>query len=153
MPVPETPVIPIVIGGSSVVPVVVGGSPVIPLIVGMKGAPGPAGLNGSGMLEIPFAYGDATPKTLTTAAANKTIISASIYIITPFNGTGASLKIGDATVTDNLMKITEVDPSTVGGFTVNPSLKYGTSTALILSINQGAGATQGAGIVLLQIEQ
>ncbi|MBZ0158377.1 MAG: hypothetical protein K8I29_19440 [Alphaproteobacteria bacterium] len=119
------------------------------ITVAVQGAPG---TDGNGMVSIPFRYGDATPKDLVVALAGKVVYSVALYITESFDGVGASLSVGDAGNAGRLMQTTENDPLSVGGYITNPSLSYGADTQLLLTINQGAGASQGAGVVLLQIE-
>lgn len=108
--------------------------------------------SGSAAVEINFAFGDATPSAITTAAAGKLIYGVSLHIKTPFDGTGAALTVGDAGQFDRLMTSAENDPYTVGGNESHPSYAYGTNTAVVLSITPGAGATQGAGVLILYIQ-
>lgn len=119
------------------------------ITVAVQGAPG---TDGSGMVSIPFQYGNATPKSLVVALAGKTVYSVALYITESFDGVGASLSVGDAGSAGRLMLTTENDPLSVGGYITNPSYSYGADTQLLLTINQGAGPSQGAGVVLLQIE-
>ena len=117
---------------------------------GIQGIPGPSGV---GVLEIAFAFGDATPKNLVVATANKQVYSVGIHIHTAFNGTGAALAVGDSGNTSRLMATTQNDPTAVGTYAVAPNHRYGAGTQLLLTITPGGGASQGAGLVTLQIEQ
>jgi hypothetical protein len=118
-----------------------------------RGPPGPAGPSGAGVIEIPFAFGDATPKTLLTTGAGKTVYGAGIHIYTGFDGAGASLQIGDAGDPARLMKTSENDPAQIGSYLTAPNYRYASATVLLLTITPGGGASQGAGIVTLQVQQ
>lgn len=118
-----------------------------------SGSQGPAGLNGVGALEFPFAYGDSSPALITTITANKTILSVTLIITTAFNGAGASLAVGDTGNYSRHMTTSENDAGTVGGYSTTPAYEYGSNTAIYLSITPGAGASQGAGILVISIEQ
>lgn len=120
---------------------------------GPQGPVGPPGPAGAASVEINFAFGDATPVTVVTATANKLVYSVQIHIRVPFNGTGAALTVGDAAQPDRLMKATENDVLTVGANTTAPAYMYTVNTPLLLSITPGAGATQGAGVLVLGIQQ
>lgn len=123
------------------------------LEVQAQGPAGAPGAPGSGAVEIAFAFGDATPAMLLTAPANKTVYGVGIHLHTAFNGTGAALSIGDAGDPARLMAATANDPAAVGSYLTSPNHRYGVGTPLILTITPGGGATQGAGIVTLQVQQ
>ena len=127
-------------------------SEVIILEVSEQGPPGPPGANGSGGIEFPFAWGDASPRQIVIAAAGKLIYGVQIHIATAFDGVGAALTVGDAGQADRLMSVYQSDPNTVGNYTAAPSYRYGTATPLLLTINPGAGASAGAGLLTLFIE-
>lgn len=120
--------------------------------VGPPGPQGPVGATGGATIEIPFAYGDATPATLVTATAGKLIYGVSLNIKVPFDGVGASLRVGDAGVLDRLMGSAENDPTQICSNTTAPAYAYGSNTAILLSITAGAGATTGAGLAVLYIQ-
>jgi hypothetical protein len=120
---------------------------------GPAGATGPAGPPGAAAVEIAFAYGDATPVALTTATAGKLVYGVDIHIRTAFDGSGAALTVGDAGDTSRLMAANENDPTAVGSYTTTPAYAYGSDTGLTLSITPGAGASQGAGVLVLYIQQ
>lgn len=120
---------------------------------GPAGATGPAGPPGAAAVEVAFAYGDATPVALTTALSGKLVYGVQIHIRVPFNGTGAALTVGDAGDTERLMAAADNDPASVGSYTTTPAYAYGSDTGLTLSITPGAGASQGAGVLVLYIQQ
>lgn len=120
----------------------------------LSGPMGPQGASGTGAaLEIPFAYGDATPKFITTAASGKLVYEASVLITETFNGAGAALVIGDAGIADRLLAATENDPGTLGTYTTHPNIVYLVDTVINLTITPGAGASQGAGLLTLAMQQ
>lgn len=123
---------------------------------GEQGPQGPAGLPGpagAASIEFNFAFGDATPATVVTALANKLIYSVQLHIRVPFNGVGAALTVGDAAQPDRLMKAAENDVLTAGTNTTAPAHAYAVNTPLLLNITPGAGASQGAGVLILGIQQ
>lgn len=120
---------------------------------GPAGATGPAGPPGAAAIEVAFSYGDATPVSAATALAGKLVYGVQIHIRVPFNGTGAALTVGDAGDTARLMAAVDNDPTAVGGYTTTPAYAYGSDTGVTLSITPGAGASQGAGILVLYIQQ
>jgi hypothetical protein len=76
-----------------------------------------------------------------------------IHIRVPFDGIGAALTVGDAGDTDRLMAAADNDPTAVGSYTTTPAYAYGSDTGLTLGITPGAGASQGAGVLVLYIQQ
>jgi len=101
----------------------------------------------SGHEELTFAYGDATPQLIFTAGAGDIISSVELSIITPFNGTGSALSIGDVGVTDRLMSTAENMPDTEGTYITTPLHEYSASTAVSVYITPGAGASAGNGFI------
>lgn len=104
-------------------------------------------------VEMNFAYGDATPATIATAIAGKLVYGVGLHIKTPFDGVGATLRVGDAGQLDRLMTTAENAPGQVGSSTTTPAHAYGADTQILLSITPGAGATTGSGVVILHIQQ
>ena len=119
-------------------------------ITGLEWAAAGSGTNP--FVEMTFAFGDASPELITTVAANKSIISCSILITEAFNGTGATLQVGSIAVPDDIMASTDIAPSVLSTWSVNPNVKYGASTAIYLTINPGAGATTGRGLLVINIQ-
>ncbi len=106
-----------------------------------------------GPLEFTFNYGDATPKPLFTVPAGKVVTQINIFITTPFNGVGSSLQIGDASNYGSLFASTDNNPLVESNWTSNPGVFFGSDTPIFLSIAQGTGCTQGAGLVLITIQE
>lgn len=127
-------------------------SQVVILEVAEQGPHGPPGANGSGGIEFPFAWGDASPRQIVIAVAGKLIYGVQIHVSTAFDGVGASLTVGDAIQADRLMSVYKSDPNTVGTYTASPSHKYGAATPILLTINPGAGASAGAGLLTIFTE-
>ncbi|MBW4469318.1 MAG: hypothetical protein KME45_03540 [Stenomitos rutilans HA7619-LM2] len=113
-------------------------------IQGPKGDPG-----SSGLLKMPFAYGDASPIVVTSITGF--VFTAAIVITTPFNGIGAALRLGDAVQSDRLMNAAQNNPAFAAEYETNPGYGYTSATQLLFTITPGAGATQGAGYVLLEV--
>ena len=120
---------------------------------GATGAQGQIGPTGAGVVEIAFAFGDATPKTLLTTGVGKTVYGVGLHIYTAFNGSGAALQVGDSGDPARLMAASQNSPGEVGSYTTSPNHVYGSATVLLLTITPGGGASQGAGIVTLQVQQ
>jgi hypothetical protein len=103
-------------------------------------------------IEIPFNYGDASPKPITIVPANKLVLSSSIVITNGFNGVGANLTVGSGLTPNDIMATSDVAPSVQSTWSSNPNTVYGADTQVYLTINNGSGATAGSGILILQIQ-
>lgn len=99
-----------------------------------------------------FAFGDATPSNLLIVPGGKLIYVAEIIMLTPFDGVGCSLSIGDSGNLSRLMAVDQNDPTSDATYVTTPAISYGVDTQLLLTIVQGSGATQGNGLVRLSIQ-
>lgn len=106
----------------------------------------------SGTIEIltTFSYDDATPMTLFTCPAGKAVFSVNIAISEVFNGTGATLKVGDAGSNDRLMTTSKNNPAVAESYVSTPAHIYSSETAVQMWIVPGAGASTGKGIVVVK---
>ena len=119
---------------------------------GPAGAVGPQGPSGSPRLEIPFSFGDATPAELFIATAGKLIQRITIFIETAFDGTGPALTVGDADESERLMAAFENEPREEAAYQVTPNHTYETDTQVLLFITPGLGASQGTGLVVVEMQ-
>lgn len=99
-----------------------------------------------------FSYGDASPEPIEIVAAGKKILHIRIFITTPFNGSGAALSVGPSGDPDQLMDETENDPTTIGEYSVSPNISFGSSTLIQLHITPGGGASQGSGLLVMEVQ-
>ena len=103
-------------------------------------------------VSIQFAYGDASPVVIGEVPSGKEILEVQIFILTPFNGSGAALQVGIVGTPADLMSSSENDPTVAGEYSVAPLVPYGSATNVILTITPGSGASAGAGIVLVTFQ-
>lgn len=101
---------------------------------------------------VPFSYGDATPKPIAAIAAGRSVLTAVVVILVPFNGEGAALQLGDSAQLDRLMNSSQVEPTYAAEYESNPAHTYSTATEVLLTISPGDGCIQGTGYVLLEVE-
>lgn len=113
---------------------------------GPEGPPGPPGATG-GSFDVAFSYGDASPVLI--GVLNGVVISASVVIQTPFNGVLPTLSIGTLTQPSLIMTSAGVFPDELGRFESNPGVTVNDS--LYLYITPGLGASQGSGVVYLEV--
>jgi hypothetical protein len=120
------------------------------LTVGEQGPAGPPGLSGSAPPGVPFGFGDASPSLVHTFAASAMLATLQLVIEEPFDGVGAALRLR----TDDGLVLMEADQNAPGipaMFETTPATQLPAGTAIYLEINPGAGATTGAGQVLLNL--
>jgi hypothetical protein len=98
---------------------------------------------------LSFAFGDASPVNVIIAQAAQLIESVRILILTPFDGVGATLEVGDTGQSDRLLSQSQVNPAIAATYESNPNYTYGSTTQIKLTINSGTGATQGSGLLVI----
>ena len=114
--------------------------------VGIQGPPGTH-------IEVPFSWANPiAPIRLTTILAGKIIYDVNLIITEAFNGSGNIISIGTIDLPEGLMGIAENDPANIGSYLAAPCLKYGIDTDVYLYITEGVGLSQGAGLVVLSIQ-
>lgn len=124
-------------------------------IVGPSGPQGIQGLPGSAgtpRIEISFSFGDATPAELFIAVAGKLIERITIFIETAFDGLTPTLTIGDEDNPSLLMDSFENNPSEEAAYQVTPNFFYESDTQILLFISPGLGASQGSGLVVVEMQ-
>lgn len=101
-------------------------------------------------VDIPFQFNVLSTFPLVEVPANVLVKSITVYIELEFDGTGASLTIGDAGDPARLQA--NIDPYEAAGYQSNPGLKYGVATQVNLYITAGTAA-QGNGLVSLELQE
>ena len=96
-----------------------------------------------------FTYDIITPVIIYTIPANTRIWSVLLSIDVAFDGIGATLKIGDAVVSDHLMAISQNDLTDVAVYSTTPAYEYTGITEIVLTIVPGTSASQGSGCIKL----
>lgn len=130
------------------------GPPGVPGAQGVAGPQGSAGATGASAAGVRhnFSFGDATPASMYTAPAGAILLSITLVIVVPFNGTGSALRVnrsgGGGAV---LMAETENDPKVAATYEVTPARTLAAGETITLTIIPGAGCTQGAGFLVLEI--
>lgn len=98
-----------------------------------------------------FSYGDVTTQTIFQALAGQRITRVEMVFDTAFN-VASSLSVGDSGNTQRLMNTGQNFPLIGGAWGSHPFHKYASNTNILLTINAGSGATQGAGSVIVYYE-
>jgi hypothetical protein len=118
---------------------------------GMRGMPGPAGVGGTGAIPpIAFSYGDAA-RAVFTPDVPSILVSARVRITVPFDGAGPEIRLGTAADDDAFMSAADSDPTMAAEFETTPDVPLADGASVRLTITPGAGATQGAGVLLLNV--
>lgn len=99
-----------------------------------------------------FEFNSITILPLVRIEAGRAVRAVEVCILTPFDGAGASLSVGDDAQHDRLMSASEIDPAVKATFGTFPGYAYTELTLLNLYIAPGSGATAGSGIVVLYLE-
>ena len=105
----------------------------------------------AGSTEIPFNFGDATPKNLILVPSNSIITSVSIILLTAFDDPTSTLSVGDAGDVNRLLATTDNSTQVTGTYTTEPAYKYLSSTQITLSITPGT-STMGNGVVIINYQ-
>lgn len=114
---------------------------------GIQGEPG----RNSDISRLPFSFGDASPKPIAVINAGQTVFTVQIVLQVPFNGIGSALCLGDAQLSDRLIRADQNDPYTIAEYETNPGYTYLTDTPIALTITAGEGCTQGSGYLLFEV--
>jgi hypothetical protein len=100
--------------------------------------------------DIYFSYSDVASRLIYTTSSNEIILTITVVILVPFDGTSASISIGDSAVNNRLANNTQIYLSEVGEYSINPTYKYTSATPINLYLTPGAGATQGNGYIIIE---
>lgn len=98
-----------------------------------------------------FTFGVPSPMLLHTVQGPTLLAGVELDIRTPFNGVGAQLSIGQPGQPDRFMLAGENDPAFAAQYEVFPNLELAPGEGIYLFITPGAGATAGAGVVILNL--
>ncbi|GIW32383.1 MAG: hypothetical protein KatS3mg071_2557 [Meiothermus sp.] len=98
-----------------------------------------------------FTFGVPSPMLLHTVQGPTLLAGVELDIRTPFNGVGAQLSIGQPGQPGRFMLAGENDPAFAAQYEVFPNLELAPGEGIYLFITPGAGATQGAGVVILNL--
>lgn len=98
---------------------------------------------------VGFAYGDASPATIYTPSADAVFTLCRVVIDTPFDGAGAALAVGTAADPEILMPASNNGPAIAASFESTPDTIVDAGTDIRVTITPGAGATAGAGRIIL----
>lgn len=103
-------------------------------------------------IEVPFSYGDASPKILAQVPQDKVVLSSSMVILEAFDGVLSELSVGSLAQPDDIMSTTDNVAQIAATWSNTPNTVYSAPTDIYLTINNGSGATQGRGIIVINIQ-
>ncbi len=107
----------------------------------------PAG-GGAMIYRVPFAWNTGT-FTMAELVPGDVVVAMTLYITTPWNLPGASIKVGTPSAPMALFAPVDGDPYTIGSY--GPALDYHASVAEDLRIIVAGPSTQGAGYALFTL--
>ena len=110
----------------------------------------PAGL--LGVVVFDFTFNDPTPWVICTIPGDRRILSVTLIIGTAFDGFEAAIAVGDGDDPEALMPYDGNDPSLPGVYVASSLPLYLLPTDILLTMAPSAGASQGAGTIILEIE-
>lgn len=116
-------------------------------VAGRRGERGPSG---SAIPAIAFSFGDASPRLLHTFDDAVMLADIAMVIDEPFDGAGAALRV----LTGGGLVLLDADqnaPALAATFEATPSAQLAAGAGIWLEITPGAGATAGAGKILLTV--
>lgn len=113
--------------------------------------PAASGSGYSKQAKLNFSYGDVTTQVIYSAIAGQRITRVELGFDIAFN-VASSLKVGDGANIQRLMDTGQNNPLAAHIYSTCPFYKYTENTDIILTINAGIGATQGAGTVIIYFE-
>lgn len=96
-----------------------------------------------------FAFGDAGPAPVYTAPQPLMVVLCRVVVEEGFNGDGAAISIGTAADPELVHAAADNDPTTESGYESTPSVTLAAGDTLLATIVPGAGATAGAGQIIL----
>lgn len=116
-------------------------------------APGPFGYTrlGLDLEEISFTFATASPLVIVPIRPGDRSVRAIVEISTTFNGVGAGIQLGTGASPGGILSTANIGVAVVDFYQGLTPFQVGATTDLQLEITPGAGATQGAGRVLLEI--
>lgn len=117
------------------------------------GPPGPPSVGSSYMPFTPyeFTYADVSPALIYTIPSLTLVKGVELTIRTGFNGSGPTISVGTAGQPERLLAIADNLPATPGTYAVPVDFDLPAGTAVNLYVSPGFGATQGDGVVLLDL--
>lgn len=118
--------------------------------LGIQGPPGAAGPSGAAAAPVNFAFGDASPAVVSSGQPAQVILQINVNITIPFNGAGAKLSIGTVTSTSLYVASSQLDLSVATEFEITVGKAIAANTDIVATIMPGAGATAGAGWILVE---
>jgi hypothetical protein len=121
------------------------------VVAGVQGVAGRDGLNGAGVIQVAFGWGDATPALLVNAPANKAVLSIEVAILRAFD-VASSIVIGDTANPNRLFNLDGLDLTQVGSYQVTPDYIYSSATDIFYTITAGSGNSTGGGLISISLQ-
>jgi len=115
---------------------------------GFDGGGGGAALS---TIEVAFTFATPSPLMITPLVSTERVMRAEVVIDTTFDGVGAGLQLGTAATPGAILSTAEIDVTVADTYRSFDRFEVGAAANVELEITPGAGATQGAGRVFLEV--
>lgn len=115
---------------------------------GDKGDPGEA-LNP--FIPVGFQFSNVTERVIYTFESAGKVVGLKIHVETPYNGANSSIAVGTGAEPELLAAFTDSDASQAAEFGISCYEEFAEGDEIIITNNPGAGASQGAGQVILEV--
>lgn len=102
----------------------------------------------AGQFSMNFSYTNVSPLNLAIVPTGKTLVSATVVVVTPFNDVAAKLSLGTVANANSVLATTDILAQVNGTYTAQPAVRYGANTQLVLGIIPGT-STQGDGVLTI----
>jgi hypothetical protein len=101
-----------------------------------------------GQFSAYYSYTDVNPLDLVIVPTGKTVIAATVIVVTPFDDPTATLSLGTTANANSILTTADIIPGSVGTYTAYPATRYGSDTQLVMGIVPGT-STQGDGVLTI----
>ena len=102
----------------------------------------------TGQFSMNFSYANTSPLNTVIIPTGKTVTSATVVVVTPFDGVTSKLSLGTVANANSILATTDILATVNGTYTAYPAVRYGANTQLVLGIIPGT-STQGDGVLVI----
>lgn len=98
---------------------------------------------------INFSFGDASPATIWTTPHTLHVVLTRVVVLTPFNGAGASVKVGTVANDQLLFEPGAAELSQAAAWEFNSDAQLLSAESIKVTITPGSGASAGTGRIII----
>jgi hypothetical protein len=108
-------------------------------------------IGGAGTLKTSFAFNSSSPVAVGTLPAGSVVTDATVIVVTPLDGVGATLSLGTTASPTAFLDTVDILATTNGTFTAFPATQFVAATPVILTITPGSSSA-GSGVVTVNYQ-